>query len=581
MSNLVKSLNSDQKLQAASKILGYRELPPTIRQFIQDPYFLGDTPIGKNLYPIWLEHLEEIFPSAIHTRYHFIVLTGAIGTGKSTFSKIVGLYNKCRMAYLENLDWFGIAVTKPISWVWFHTTTSKARSDFIDSCYMIASESPFFQELNSQGTMIPMQDTADGPRSNNGIGGDVIFYNLSEINFIRRDKAEHKMDTAFKRWTSRFQGAVNYLGNIILDTSSQGDDSVVEDFIKANPYKVKVVRVSTWDAKRHLNIYFQQDPMTFKVYSGDSVHEPFIIESEDQITMKMDSDRIIEVPSELLSDFRFNIHTALQDQAGISTVSTGKYLTDISLFTDRLLIENSLPDVDEVDFYDMSDKLIDHIRPQLEAKVSKDLPLFIRFDIGVVRDKCGVAITQFDEWIPYGEGSKLKRPSFITPLHIALSRRPGQETSISHLHEFILDLAAEGYVIGEVTTDQYASRQLLQDLKRDGFLVRSISVDRSDGPYIYFKNLFKSGLWKGCVSELAEYEVRGLLHQDGKVDHPSDGSKDLMDAIVGSVKSANDHLESASTLVVGKIATNYASMYQMIKEQDGSSEVQDLFNNIF
>lgn len=583
-------LSLRNQIIAASKVLGYRSMPPSIDKFIDDPYYLGNTSIGgKAMYPFWKEELRKIFPSPIHTAHPFIVLTGAIGIGKSTFSKVVALYNECRLMHMENLTFFGIAITKPLNFIFFHTSVQKAYDDFIGSCDLIASQSPFFQKMwgpNSENK-IPLEKKADGPRSNNAIGGDVLFYNLSEINFVRYDKAEEKIDTAFKRWKSRFIKAYGYLGNIILDTSAQGDSSVVENFIKKNQYPIYIIRGSTWKAKAHLNIYFKTiDPNTglkyFLVYTGDSVQSPFILSSKDDITEKMDRDRIIEVPNELRADFHYNIETALQDQAGISTTSTGKFLPDNKRFLDSCTIKQLYPDVMIVDFYDKTDRIIDKIKDQLEAFVPKDRILFIRFDIGVVKDLCGISITYFEKFVPYSlsTDSKLQVPLFKSPICFGLSRKSGQETPISHLMDFVLDLK-DTYEIGLVTADQYASRQLLQDLEREGIPASYLSVDRTDAAYIYWKNLVNSGCWEGPENEHLIKEICNLKHEGGKVDHPHDFSKDVADAMVGSVFSAYNNLDLAQQLSSTYRTDHQLSIVNNMLGTNYNSEIQNKLNNLF
>jgi len=367
-----QELNYEQKLQAAAKIIGYSKMPPSIEEFIEDEYYLGETFGDGKLYPYWKEKLVELFPTPIHTAYTYIVLTGAIGVGKSTFSKIVALYNKCRLDHMKDHSFFGLAKTKSIDMLFFHTSVGKAIGDFINSNQMIEKNSPYFSGglINNHRILYK----ADGVRGNNAIGGDIIFYNLSEVNFIPYHKAKHKIDQAYKRFKSRYQKAIGYVGNIIIDTSAQGDGSIADEFIEENDYgDVMVVRANVWEAKKHLNIYgrvgvlFVTNPLWyegsdqpkklkipdsykeeyetnpamisqfsqgqlddwhenlgwFEVYSGDSLVSPFVItDKEKEVTAKMDSDRIIKVPLELYRDFKSNVTTSLQDMAGLSTSST-------------------------------------------------------------------------------------------------------------------------------------------------------------------------------------------------------------------------------------------------------------------
>lgn len=512
------SLSEHDQLVAASKIIGYRQLPPTIEEFIESKYYLGNSVGDGAMYPFWKEKLKELFPSPIHTSNTVIVAKGAIGTGKSFFSRVAAMYTECRLSMLENLRFFGLASGKTINTVFFHVNNTKAYDDFISPCYEWGKESPFFTEIWDKGTKIPTAFVADGPRTS-AIGGDVVFYNLSEINFVDYEVASHKLDTAVKRFESRFGLDNGYLGCIVLDSSSQGDDAIVDEFIANNPFNPMVISVSQWEAKAHTG-KFGNHGWT-KCYCGDSVNQPFLFENGKVLLESMDPTRVIEIPNELLPQFRFDIITSLQDLAGVSTKSTGIFLQDKENFKSSLSIKSHIPETVIVDMYDRTDRIFDKIQHQLSL-IPKDRIIFPRFDIGVVNDLTGFSISYFEEFKQFSEGSSLKEPVYKTPVQIGIGRKPGQETSISHLLDLCLDLA-KLWEIGEVTADQYASRQLFQDLDREGIRSRYLSVDRTDEAYIYWKNVFNAGRWTGMYNSILEKEVCELKHQGGKIDHPNDG----------------------------------------------------------
>lgn len=556
------TINSDEQLKVAALMLGYKRMPVSIEQFVNDPYYLGNTFGDGQLYPYWLEKLKQLYPNPIITSSAVVVLTGAIGTGKSTFSKIAALYTLHKLDCVRDI-WksLNVARGKLIKFSFQHRNMELATADFLDSINLIRDASPYFSgdfKLDEYITFAP-----EGERSNKTIGSDVIFYILSELNFLNPDKAFFKLDQAFKRWDSRFFSVKGFFGNIIIDTSSRGDDSVVDNFIKNCPYPdVMVIRASIWEAKKHLGIYGNKG--WFQVYAGDSVNSPFIITDKKKLSDEMDPNRVLTVPEELRPSFVMNITQALQDQAGWSTVSTGRLIED----PDRVKPQFSLPmyskDIIAVDFYNKSDKLIYYL-----GRYLKNIPdgkvIFPRFDIGLVNDKCGIAITYFDKYIFPSNSLNVKIPTYVTPLMISLSRYANQETSIFHLFEFVMDLK-ERFEIGELSTDQFASAQLLQDVKREGVRATRISVDLTDQPYIYFKNQVMNKYWRGCKNKLALQELLELKSFDGKVDHPlsfadgSPGSKDCMDAVCGSVWSCYQNLDIAtvySTKNILEQQTNY------------------------
>jgi hypothetical protein len=71
----VGDMSELQKIKLAASIIGYRELPPTIDEFLENEYYCGK--FTDSLYPYWKDLMHKIFPNQIETRYPFLVLTGA------------------------------------------------------------------------------------------------------------------------------------------------------------------------------------------------------------------------------------------------------------------------------------------------------------------------------------------------------------------------------------------------------------------------------------------------------------------------------------------------------------------------
>ena len=521
LSRELEELSDDSKIDILSKLLGYAKIPPTIDEFLDDSYYLGN--IGKTIFPFWREKLRLIFPTPIHTKYPIIVFKGGVGTGKSTVAKVIAEYMKCRILHLEDIDkTFGRTPGKNIKFAFFHKKADLAETDFLLTLREWESEqSPFFKECKESGRMKWIEQVADSTRTNATIGSDVLFYNFSEINFVEKKAAYEKLDSGFKRWDSRFRFVRKYFGNIIIDTSSREDDSIAEEFIENNPFGDDVITISTnqWSVREGLGQYGREG--WFSVYTGDSIHSPFIIDSDHILTDEMDPDRVIKVPKELESNFRFGLEKALQDLAGISTTSSDKlFLSTTNLEKCFNLPQNS-PDVVKFDFYDKMDKLIYRFSRTIDS-IPDDKIIFVRYDVGITGDNTGLAIAYFDSWKTYNFSKNLKQPRIIIPLAVGINRYEGSETPIYHLYEFIMDLN-ERFQIGGFSADQFGSAQLIQDLKREGITAKKISVDKTDEAYIYFKMLANNGLISLPNNRLLLKELKELKRQNNKVDHPKNG----------------------------------------------------------
>lgn len=443
-------------------------------------------------------------------------------TGKSTVARIMSMYLLCRLFHLKDPYWtFKIMPGKNLKFSFFSYTTGLANTDFIDVINEWVNLSPYFQEQRSLGKFGIIEMVADGPRGNSNIGSDVLFYNLSELNFIRSDRAFEKLSQATQRFDGRFGRFKDFFGHIILDSSSKGDDSIVDMFVNNNPYQnVLVVNSNQWIVRKHLNYFGRLG--WFEVYKGDAVHGPFIISDKKPFTDKMDPDRIIKVPEEMRADFEFDIIKSLQDKAGISTNTSDRLFQDTSNLVACFDQPNYVgQDVVKFDFYNKTDKLIYKFDRAIR-EIPDDKIIFVRYDIGTVSDYTGLAIAYFDKWKIYDLNKNIKQPEIIIPLACGISRFDGSETPIYHLYEFILDLH-ERFEIGMFTADQYASKQIFQDLTRENVPNSLLSVDRTDSSYILTKTLANNGLLHISQNNLLKTELCDLRRIGNKIDHTPTG----------------------------------------------------------
>lgn len=115
---------SDQEKELTLKILGelssqgqssifnnikfadFEETPVDIYTFLHDKRYLGNALYDQEgrftLFPYWEQKLKEIFPTPTETRFNTVVLTGAIGLGKSTIAVICLLYMLYRLLNLKD-----------------------------------------------------------------------------------------------------------------------------------------------------------------------------------------------------------------------------------------------------------------------------------------------------------------------------------------------------------------------------------------------------------------------------------------------------------------------------------------------
>lgn len=113
------------------------EIPVDINTFLHDKKYLGNALYdneGKfTLFPYWESKLREIFPTNTTTRYNTIILTGAIGLGKSTIAVICLLYMLYRLLCLKDpYLYYGLQPIDKITISFLNITIENARGVALD-----------------------------------------------------------------------------------------------------------------------------------------------------------------------------------------------------------------------------------------------------------------------------------------------------------------------------------------------------------------------------------------------------------------------------------------------------------------
>lgn len=79
----------------------FKEVPVGIDQFLDDPYYLGQTNNnGKNVYPYWRDTFKKIFDAG--NRYNEIILSGATRLGKTSSAVTIMSYMLYRLMLYRN-----------------------------------------------------------------------------------------------------------------------------------------------------------------------------------------------------------------------------------------------------------------------------------------------------------------------------------------------------------------------------------------------------------------------------------------------------------------------------------------------
>jgi hypothetical protein len=453
-----------------------------------------------------------------------------------------------------------------------------------------------------------------GSTHNHFIGLDMIGAILDEANF-RETSASKDNDYNVNKKVLRLYSQVitrsqtRFIVNgvnhslAILVSSSTHEGSFTEEVIqksKDDPH-TKIFSPSLWDVKPEA--YCGE---RFPVFVGGNNLEPFIIKSIDDVNIVltafgkpnlpfdkiMDSNlndicsalpgdvkaSIIMVPIEHEAVFNLNITEGLQSLAGYSIAAISKFFSNYSAYNNACTAGMVHPFIkDEIvlstttnSFEDGYQPIKFYLKPDIVFS-NKSFKHYIHLDLSLSGDAAGIAMAHIsgykplytkkltDDQIKYGDEVEYDASLPIITIDFMLRIKPPKKPnkiSLPKIRDFIIYLKQGlGINIELVTADQFQSAQLLQELSDFGIRTSNLSVDRTTDPYFTLASLFDEDRIKMYDYKPFKDELFGLSYFAGskKIDHPKDGSKDVSDAVAGSIynaiKSSDKSNNTAQSLV--------------------------------
>lgn len=555
-----------------------REIVP-IEEWINSEYYCGAD--VKKLYPFWKDLICDIFRDG-KQNYNQIVLTGGLGTGKSTCGLYIVLRKLYELSCYKNVaGLFGLMSNTMTAFLYFSLTKYQAERSGFAQLRLIIDGIPYFKELFQRNKY--RNSTLDFPENirvfygsstADMIGMNVISAIIDEANFfgdssgseVDLGTVEELYNSVLSRTSSRFtSNGVNNSLNLVISSSTFKTSLTSKLYDKSlTDTSIRYARARLWDIKppgTYANEYFY-------VFAGNDKFDPFIINDTVDLCTKLGISLdpslslpeaisklsqeyrllIDEVPIDFRNIYENNIIQGLQDFSGMSVSSTGK------LFSSRSTFESCI-DKDIYPLFSKNEFIIETCNDEPSNNIQyylngrefphKECPRYLHIDIGVANDAYGIACC-------YKYGTKLvdgiETPEYFYDFSLRIVPPPApKRVSISRCHEFIKYMRdVLGLRIGMVSFDQFQSEASRQFLIENGFNVKYQSVDKTDTAYLFFVDcMYKNIVHFG--EEFAESIKKELFNliwyrSKQKVDHPSDtkhgGTKDVMDGVVGALYNA-------------------------------------------
>lgn len=580
----VLSMMDDNMFGAEVTALEYKKKPVDMETFILDPYYLGI--VGRTLFPVWIDDLIELFSG----EYHEAILTGAIGTGKTTFAHIAVIRMLYETSCLRNPQGsYGIMDGTPICFANVGVNKTNAQKVVFEGIASKLNLSQYFMDefrpTSSKTKEIVFADNIQitpGSSTETGIIGMNVFGGIiDEINFHDRTKqnvvtrASHsrwghysKAETLYaaiqRRMKSRFMRNGKLPGILMLVSSKQTVSDFTEKRIREStddPH-VFVRDYSQWDAKGRSTF----SGKSFKVLVGnDKVRSRILDDSEntEAFEKKDDSGRqafVLEVPDDFRGDFEKDLEGSIRDIGGISTIAISNFIQKREKIYE--MVNKSRRHPFSSVGYDMSkgggflwDQLVRKTdNGELEPLINPGSVRHAHIDLALTGDCAGLCIGHVSHRVdvirrrktPDGKEIVFKEiaPYIVIDLILQIIPPLGDEIEIAGIRQLLYDLSDHGYPLRFISMDSFQSRDSIQQFGRKGFKAEIISVDVNSDPYDAVKTaLYENRLdcyeYKVLTDELKSLEKDTST---GKIDHTKTGSKDCSDALAGVVYSLTTRL---------------------------------------
>ena len=168
----------------------------------------------------------------------------------------------------------------------------------------------------------------------------------------------------------------------------------------------------------------------------------------------------------------------------------------------------------------------------------EDKEYYVHVDLAQKHDHCAVALAHVDKWVKIGSFNDYE---VINPFVVVDAVRwwtPTADKTVEFkdVKNYILELRARGFRIKKVTFDRWNSFDIMNELKSLGMNTETLSVAKKH--YEDMQMLVAEERIYGPSIQLLIDELLQLRIIRDKVDHPRKGSKDLADAVCGSIYNA-------------------------------------------
>jgi hypothetical protein len=525
----------------------FEEKPVDVRTFVKSKDYLNMPELSEYQYTL-VECMSQIYRKEDlvklmgkeegeshykrYTKQEVILMCGK-GSGKDHTSTIGCAYIVYKLLCLKDPSrYFGKPSNDAIDLINVAVNAEQAKNVFFKGFKSKIENSPWFAgkyeakvnniEFNKAITVYSGHSERESAE-----GLNLMLAVLDEISaFAMEGSGGNEQGKTADNMYKAFRGSVDSrfpdFGKVILlsfprfkgDFISQRYDAVIADKETVTRHHEFVVNpeLSEDDPKNKFSIEWEEDHIeSYKLPGIFALRRP---------TWEMNPTRKIE---DFKKAFFDDPQDALMRFACMATVSSDAF------FKSREKIESSLSRRNPID----SAKRID------ETFVpDPNIVYYVHADLAQKHDKCAVSIAHVDKWVSVKSFNDYEQVVPLVVVDAIVWWEPHREgpVDLSEVKNWIINLRRLGFNLGLVSFDRWQSFDIQQELKQVGIRTETLSVAKKHyedlAMLVYEERLIAPHI-DILKDELLELRIVG-----NRVDHPRKKSKDLADAMCGSVYNA-------------------------------------------
>ena len=530
----------------------FAEIPVDAKTFVEGEDYLGQPPLSDIQYDvveamsqIYKEaELQELMGTVEGSRYYKkytkneVILQLGKGSGKDFTSTVACAYIVYKLLCLKDpARYFGKPTGDAIDIINVAINAQQAKNVFFKGFKTKIENSPWFAgKYYAKGESIEFDKSitvySGHSERESHEGLNLILAVLDEISGFAMEvgtgnEQGKTADNIYKAFRASVDSRFPDLGKVALlsfprypgDFISQRYDAVIAEKSVVEKHHRFIMNpdIPEETEGNYLDIEWEEDEVISYKYPG-----VFALKRPTWVVN----------PTRKIDDFKLAFFTdmgdAMQRFACIPTLSSDRFFKDSERVRSCMTIRNPLDDFRRFDESFVPDP---------------DKKYYVHADLAQKHDKCAVAIAHVEKWVNIQVGKDYQQVAPIVVVDAVAWWEPKVEgpVNLSEVKQWIQNLRRIGFDIGIVSFDRWQSFDIQNELKQIGMRTDTVSVGKKhyeDMAMLVYEDRLIMPMIDLLFEELTELKIT----KNGKnVDHPRKLSKDLADAVCGSVFGAISH----------------------------------------